>query len=89
MFFLYLLDTCTHLFFNAPRLEMRRPAIDNIVRLTGRNHWPGKSEVSEDWRDAKYKVKFCRICSARGRKTEGGKEVKTIWICKEHPEEHE
>ena len=44
----YLLDVCTHLFFNDPRLEMRKQAIDNIARPTGRNHWPGKREVSED-----------------------------------------
>ena len=34
IFFLcYLLDVCTHLFFNASRLEMRKPAVDNMARL--------------------------------------------------------
>ena len=41
----YLLDVCTHLFFNVPRLEMRRPVIDNIARLTGRNYWPGERSL--------------------------------------------
>ena len=32
----------------APRLErpLRRPALDNIARLTGRNHWPGRRETT-------------------------------------------
>ena len=44
-FLYYLLDLCTHLFHSAPRLELRRPAIDNTARLTGRNHWTGKRET--------------------------------------------
>ena len=66
VFLYHLLDVCTHLFFIVPRLEMRRPAIDNIARLKGRNCWPRKREVSEDWKDAKSKVK---ICNTRGKKT--------------------
>ena len=33
------------------------------------------------------KVKMCRVCNARGKKTKGGKEVKTTWIYKGCPEE--
>ena len=44
-FLYYLLDVCTHLFCSAPKLELRRPALDSIARLTGRNHWPGKRET--------------------------------------------
>ena len=35
-----LLDVCTHLLINAPRLErpMKRTAVDSIDRLTGKNH---------------------------------------------------
>ena len=73
--------------FNAPRLEIRRPAIDNKAKLTGRNHLPGKRQVSEDWKDAKSKVKIFRVCNARGKKTKGGKEVETTWICKGCPGE--
>ena len=83
----YLLDACTHLFFNAPGLEMRRPAIDNIARLTGRNHWPGMGKVSEDWKDAKSKVMMCSVCNAKGKKTKARKEIKTTWICKGYPRE--
>ena len=86
-FLYFLLDFCTHLLFNALRLESRRPAIDNIARLTGRNHWPGKRETSEGWMDSKSKVKMCRVCNTKGRKTRGGKEIKTTWICKGCPGE--
>ena len=55
-----LLDVCTHLFFNAPRLEIRRPAIDNKGRLTGRYHWPGKREVSEDGKGAGQGRRKCQ-----------------------------
>ena len=43
VFLYFLLDVCTQLLLNAPRLErpLRRPAIDNIASLAGRNHWPG------------------------------------------------
>ena len=44
----FLLDVCTHLFINAPRLErpMSRTAVDSIARLTGRNHWPAQKRNS-------------------------------------------
>ena len=86
-FLYYLLDVCTQLFCSAPRLELRRPAIDNIARLTGRNHWPGKRETPAEWKDIKSKVKMCRVCNAKGKKTKGGKEMKTTWICKGCPGE--
>ena len=75
----FLLDLCTHLFINAPRLErpMKRTAVDIIARLTGRNHWPAKRETPAEWKDAKSRVKKCRVCTARGKKTKGGKEIKT------------
>ena len=69
------------------RLELKRPAIDNIAQLTGRNHWPGKRETPAEWKDVKSKVKMCRVCNAKGKKTKGGKEVKTNWICKGCPGE--
>ena len=30
---------------------------------------------------------MCRVCNAKGRKTRGGKEIKTTWICKGCPGE--
>ena len=78
-----------HLLINAPRLErpMKRTAVYSIARLTGRNHWPAKRETPAEWKDAKSRVKKCRVCTARGKKTKGGKEIKTTWICKGCPGE--
>ena len=61
---------------------MKRTAVDNIVRLTGRNHWPVKRGTPAEWKDAKSSMKKCRVCTARGKKTKGGKEIKTSQICK-------
>ena len=74
----FLLDVCTHLFINAPRLErqMKRTAVDSIASLTGRNHWPAKRETPAEWKDAKFRVKKCRVCTARGKKTKDEKKLK-------------
>ena len=81
-FFYFLLDVCTQLLLKAPRLErpLRRPAVDNMARLTGRNHWPGIRETPAEWKGAKSKLKRCRVCITKERKTQGGKEIKTVWI---------
>ena len=52
---------------------MKRTAVDSIVRLTGRNHWPAKREPPTEWKDAKSREKKCRVCTARGKKTKVGK----------------
>ena len=69
--FLYLLlDVCTKLSLNAPRLErhLRRPAADNIARLTGKKQWPARQEPPPKWEGAKSKLKRCRVCTAKGKK---------------------
>ena len=83
-FYTFLLYVYTQLLLNAPRLErpLRGPAVDNIARLTGRNHWPGRKETPAEWKGAKSKLKRCRVCMAKGKKTQGRKEIKTVWICK-------
>ena len=50
----FLLDVCTQLLLNAPRLErpMGRPAVDDIVRFIGRNHWSGRRETPDEWKGA-------------------------------------
>ena len=88
-FLYFLLDLCTHLLINAPRLErpMKGTAVNSRTRLTGRNHWPAKRETPAEWKDAKSRVKKCRVCTDRGKKTKGGKEIKMTWICKGYPGE--
>ena len=84
VFLYFLLYACTQILLNTPRLErpMRRPAVDNIARLTGRNHWPGRTETLAEWKGGKSKLKRCRVCMAKGKKTQGGKEIKIVWVCK-------
>ena len=64
-----------------------RVAIDNIARLTGRNHWLVKRETPEEWKAMKSKTKRCRVCLAKGRLTRSRKHIKTTWVCKECPGE--
>ena len=87
-FLLFIHDLCGLLLQNSPRLEnpLGRPPMDNLVRLTGRNHFPGK-RVAPDWNKMKSRTKKCRVCSARGIKTTSGNEIKTAWTCKGCPGE--
>ena len=66
-----MLDLCTQLLQISPRLQnpIRRPAEDNIIRLTGRNYWPEKRDAP-DWNQMKSRAKKCRVCLAKGRKTQ-------------------
>ena len=47
-FIFFLLDVCTQLLEHSPQLgrHLNHPGIDNIARLTGRNHWPAKRDSS-------------------------------------------
>ena len=70
-FLFFLQDVWTIHFQIEPGLERNpsRVAIDNIARLTGRNHCPVKREIPEEWKDIKSKTKRCRVCLAKGRFT--------------------
>ena len=85
---IYIHDLCGSLLQNSPRLEnpLRRPPMDNLVRLTGRNHFLGKREAP-DWNKMKSRTKKYRVCLARRIKTLAGNEIKTTWICKGFPGE--
>ena len=75
-FLFFLQDVCTLFLQNAPRLERNpsRVAIDNIARLTGRNHWSVKRETPEEWKAMKSKNQKMQSVSGK-RKTH--KEWKT------------
>ena len=88
-FLFFLQHVCPLLLQNTPRLERNpfRVAIDNIARLTGRNHCPVKRETPEEWKAMKSKTKRCRVCLAKGRLPRSGKHIKTTWVCKGCPGE--
>ena len=80
VFLHFLLDVISNLLVNSPRLEKPMIGQYNIARLTGRNHWPARREAPVE-RQASSRVKKCRVCHAKGRKTEKGLPIKTVWIC--------
>ena len=88
VFLHFLLKIITQLLANSPRLErpLKGKDVDNIARLTGRNHWPAKRNAPGHWQ-SNFKTKRCRVCFAKGRRTEKGGHIKTSWICKGCPEE--
>ena len=68
-FLYYLLDVCNQLIQHAPRFQGPiRPPLDNIARLTGRNHWPAKRESLPNWKKMSSRTKWCRVCYAKGKK---------------------
>ena len=74
----FLLDVCTHLLINAPRLErpMKRTVVDSIARLTGRNHWPAKRETPAEWKDAESRVKNAEFAQLEKRRLKEEKKLK-------------
>ena len=85
-FLIFLLEVYTQLLENSPRLDKSLKSVDNIARLTGRNHWPARRDSPEDWNKSKSKLKKCRVCLARGRRTPKGDYPRTVWMCKGCPE---
>ena len=68
-------------------------AVPNVITISNwdciinnnnnNNNNNNKRGVSEDWKDAKSKVKMCRVCNVGEKKSKDGKEAKTTWICKD------
>ena len=69
VFLYFLLDICTQLLLNAPRLEssLRRPVVDNIARLTERNHWPGRREIPTEWKRCQVQIKEMQSMHGQGK----------------------
>ena len=68
-FIYFLLDICTQLLQNAPRLQGQRcPPADNIIRLTGRNHWPAKRGSPESGKECSQEPNGVEYALQRGKK---------------------
>ena len=69
----------------APHLRGIPRKKDNLVRLTGR-HFPAQSLYQGNATKRKHCPKICRVCYARGRRTEAGHVVKSTIYCEQCPE---
>jgi hypothetical protein len=79
------------LLHSTPKL-VRNPKIitqDSLLRLTGHNHFPTRRLLPEESvrQKAYFKVKNCRVCSARGVVDQGGRPIRTPWVCQDCPGE--
>jgi hypothetical protein len=84
----FLHGVMTQLIAKAPRLVQGPTApLDNIIRLTGRNHFPCKRQYEGASAKMASKVKRCRVCYARGVLSASGHPIKTTWVCMACPSE--
>jgi len=79
-FLKFLHDVVTQLLALSPRLNPST-AVDSIARLTGRNHFPCKRQHDGQGSRRASKKKVCRVCYARGLRTEKGGAIETTWLC--------
>ena len=70
-FLQYLHDVAVALLSNAPHLQNqpRRPANDNLNRLTGR-HFPEQIKYEGQNQKKKHGEKKCKVCCARGKQNQ-------------------
>jgi hypothetical protein len=71
------------LLVSSPKLNKQVYANDTVSRLTGR-HFPMKKKADPHSKD-QSPSKNCRVCYARGVKTNKGAPVKTVHVCKTCP----
>jgi len=81
----FLHNVCNELMMKSPKMNQDVKKLDNLSRLTGRNHFPGKRPYEGTGKEKTAKVKQCRVCYARGLRTAKGKPITTTWICKGCP----
>jgi hypothetical protein len=87
-FLAYVHDVITQLLANSVQLQRGSvPQLDNIIRLTGRNHFPGKRPSETLRSKMPSKSKKCRVCRARGVTTVKGGPIKTAWVCMACPDQ--
>ena len=70
---------------NSPQLTGVAKKNDNFVRLTGR-HFPSQSLYQGEAKKRKHNPKMCRVCYAKGKRTEVGHIIKSTQYCEECPE---
>ena len=71
------------LLVSSPRLNKEICLKDTVHRLTGR-HFPMKKKPNPGTKDPNP-TKNCRVCYARGVKTNKGAPLKTVFVCKTCP----
>ena len=83
----FLHDVGSDMLMKLPKLnETQGPKkLDNLSRLTGRNHFPIKRHYEGTGAKKTAKVKQCRVCYARGLRTAKCWPVETTWACKGCP----
>ena len=73
---------------NSPQLKDNTRNVrrnDNLVRLTGR-HFPAQSLYEGQATKKKHKPKQCRVCYAKGKRTEAGHIIRSNYFCEDCPE---
>ena len=85
-FLQFLHDVVLSLVANSPRLtkESEHAPDDNLIRLSAR-HFPAQVPYEGNASHKKNCSKMCRVCYARGKRTKGGKSLKTVWMCLDCP----
>ena len=81
----FLHDAVTQMVAISPRVHRSMSGLDSISRLTGRNHYPSKRSYAGAGRQRTSKSKKCRVCTARGRRTDKGAAIETTWVCETCP----
>ena len=73
---------------NSPQLQDNARSArknDNLVRLTGR-HFPAQSLYEGQAKKKKHNPKQCRVCYAKGKRTEAGHIIRSNYFCEDCPE---
>ena len=73
---------------NSPQLQDNARSArknDNLVRLTGR-HFPAQLLYEGQAKKKKHNPKQCRVCYAKGKRTEAGHIIRSNYFCEDCPE---
>ena len=75
----------TELLLSMPKLNLNKNIHipDTILRLTGQ-HFPEQRKADENAKD-KRPSKKCRVCYAKGIRSNKGQPLKTVYICPSQP----